>query len=365
MKLNYKNLAYNVVMAFLLASICFLAGFTSGAAIGVGAVTLSVGCLLPAQPATASVPGLAFMAIQKEIWIADAEEVIFPDNTFITKSINDSEGLQGRIVHVGQAGDAPNAEKNRQVLPAVAKKRADTVNDYVVDEYTTDPSVVTVTEQIESSFDKRVSVMKGHYGKLATLVADTMVGNWSPTKQDNIIYTSGASRAAIKLGQTGNRLKIDVSDFANAQRLLTRQDVPQDGRVCLLDADMLMDALLIPEFKNAYMFGQNTVLKDGVIARAFGFEFMTRSRTAMYTAAGVAKDPAAAASATDLGSVLFWHPDFVRRATGTSENGGIMIFEDNASPTYYGDVMSAMVRAGGKISRTDQVGVIALLEKTA
>ncbi|MBD2769710.1 hypothetical protein IC235_17610 [Hymenobacter sp. BT664] len=362
MKLNRKNLIYNVVM--VMALIMALAPmFGAVAATATGAAVLGTGFLLPAQPMGFQAP-FAFMAIQKEVWIADIDQNVFPDDSFINKSRDDSEGLQGRIVHVPQAGAPPTAQKNRAVTPAVVTKRTDTVNDYVVDEYTTDPTVVTVTEEVEASYNKRMDVMGDHISTLRSTVADGMLLNWSPTLPTNIFRTSGAARDAYKGFQTGQRLRVAKEDFANAARLLDRMDVPREGRVALVDADLLMDLMLIPEFVSANIFGQGA-LKEGVLGRVFGFDIMVRSRTLLYTAAGAPKDVAAATAATDGASIIFWHPQFVRKAVGSRTNGGIDVFEQNGSPTMYGDVMSAMVRAGGKISRADQRGVIALVEKAA
>jgi hypothetical protein len=359
MKLNGKNLIYNVVV--VLAIILALApSFGASSAVLVGATVFGVGCLLPAKPVGYQAP-FAFMAIQKEVWLTDLSENVFPDNSFINKSIDDSEGLSGKIVHAPEAGGVPVVQKNRSVFPAVATRRVDTTADYTIDEYTTDPSHVTVTEQIEASYQKRVSLLFNHYNQLKNSTSIGMLLNWAPTAAANIFRSTGASRAAYMGSQTGNRLKVAKEDFANAARLLDRQDVPREGRVALVPADLVMDLMLIPEFVSANIFGQGA-LKEGVLGRVFGFDIMQRSTSILYTSAGAPKDPTAAAAATDGQSIIFWHPMYVRKAIGTQTNGGIDIFEDNASPLYYGDVMSTMVRSGGRIVRSDQRGVVVLVE---
>jgi hypothetical protein len=193
-----------------------------------------------------------------------------------------------------------------------------------------------------------------------------MIFNWAPSVASNITFTTGAARGVLKDGQTGQRLRVAKEDFANASRLLNNMDVPTQGRVALVDADLAMDLLLIPEFVSANIFGGTVgAQREGVLGRVFGFDIMVRSRTALYTPAGVVKDMAAAKAATDCASIIFWHPMYVRRAVGTATNGGIAIFEQNGSPTHYGDVISAMVRAGGKHHYTNQRGVVALVEKAA
>jgi hypothetical protein len=363
MKLNYKNLAYNIVMAVLLA---FIITPMAGAQVGVvaGAGLLAVGCLLPAAPATAT-PGLAFMAIQKEIWVSDIAENVFADNTFLSECRDDSEFLSGKVVHLPQAGATPNTQKNRTQLPATAQKRTDTTADYTVDELTTDPVVLQMTEEIEASYPKRQSILHDHVETLATGAADIASYVWTPDRAANIVSTSGAARAAYKAFQAGNRKAFTKQDILNAQRVLNGQNVPQAGRCCLIDSDLLMDLLLIPEFTQAYAIGQNSTVTDGSIAKLFGFKFYVRSNTTLFTGAGAKKSPDVAAATTDNVSALFWHPTFVRFAKGTKTNGGVQVFEDAANPLFFGDVFSALLRVGGKIARTDQRGVVAVIEAAA
>ncbi|MES2730053.1 MAG: phage capsid protein [Pseudomonadota bacterium] len=362
MKLNLNNLLYNIVVCLLL-TVVVTNSFGAVPGILAGAGLFAVGACLPAKPAAVQSP-FAFMAIAKEIWLTDLNENVFPENGFINKSIDDSEGLSGKIVHAPEAGGVPTVQKNRTVFPAVATRRTDTTADYTIDEFTTDPSHVTVTEQIEASYQKRVSLLFNHYNQLKTQTSISMLYNWAPTTGANIFRSTGASRSPYMGSQTGNRLKVAKEDFANAARLLDRMDVPREGRVALVPADLAMDLMLIPEFVSANIFGQGAQ-KEGVLGRVFGFDIMTRSTSILYTSAGAPKDPAAGAAAGDGQSIIFWHPMYVRKAIGTRTNGGIDIFEDNASPLYYGDVMSTMVRSGGRIVRTDQRGVVVMVEGIA
>ena len=363
MKLNFKNLAYNILMAVLLAFI-IAPMFGAEAGMVAGGGLLAVGCLLPAAPATAST-GLAFMAIQKEIWATDIAENVFPDNGFMTECRDDSEFLSGHTVHLPQAGATPNSQKNRTVLPATAQKRTDTTADYTVDELTTDPVVLQMTEEIEASYPKRQSLLHDHVETLATGAANIATYVWTPDQAANILPTSGAARAAYKSYQAGNRKAMTKADILNAQRVLNGMNVPQNGRCCLIDSDLLMDLLLIPEFTQAYAIGQNSTVMDGSIAKLFGFKFYVRSNTTLFTVAGVKKSPDTASAATDNVSALFWHPSFVRFAHGTTTNGGIQVFEQASNPLFYGDVFSALLRVGGRIARTDQRGVVAVYEAAA
>ncbi len=301
------------------------------------------------------------MGLQVEMWATTIEENVYPDNSFLGMCRDDSEFLAGHTVHLPQAGAAPAVQKNRTVLPATASKRVDDKADYDVDEYTTDPVVIQLTEEIEVSYPKRVSVLFDHIQTLTASIASGAAYTWSPTSGANVILTTGAGRAAYKAFQAGNRKAVSKDDFINASRLLNRQDVPQMGRYALVDADLVADVMRIPEFTNAQIIGQ-TAYVNGSIGRLMGFDIFVRSATPLFTGAGVKKDPATATATTDNASILFWHRDYVRFAKGTATNGGIEIFEQAKAPGYYGDIFSALVRAGGRISRLDQRGVVSLVE---
>ena len=51
---------------------------------------------------------------------------------------------------------------------------------------------------------------------------------------------------------------------------------------------------------------------------------------------------------------------FIHRAQGE-----VKAFESEGDPTYYGDIYSFLVRAGGRILRSDSKGVAALVQGTS
>ena len=61
--------------------------------------------------------------IRKEVWVSDIAENIFPDNSAIGQSLDDSQYLDGHTVHLPQAGGVPSVTKNRTTLPAAAVPR--------------------------------------------------------------------------------------------------------------------------------------------------------------------------------------------------------------------------------------------------
>ena len=358
-RISWGNVLLNFLVALLIGCLTGPAFGASPLAVAApvfaGGVVLSYTNLLPKTS--------LFMAVQQQVWVEDIAGNIYPENSFYLKSIDDSARLQGNVVNLPQAGSAPTAEVNRTTLPAAASKRTDTVKTYNVDEITTDPSIIQLTEAEEVSYDKRADVLIDHVDTLRTKVAEQLAYRWAPSTAGQILRTTGDLHAAYLASQAGSRRIAQFKDIMNVGKLFNKQGVPTDGRVMLVDADFYNDLAMFPEFKDA----QNLiagVLTTGAVGRIAGFDVMMRSSVVTYTNAGtpVANAPGAAAAATDNLSALFWHPRFVRRALGNGSNGGIQPFDSQGNPLYYGDVLSALVRVGGTQRYTNQRGVAALVE---
>lgn len=302
--------------------------------------------------------GSLCMAIQTEVWAKDIADNIFPDNSYFMNSVDDSPFLEGNKVHLPEAGSVPGVTKNRTSLPATAAKRTDTEASYDVDSYTTDPIILQNTEEVEVSYAKRQSLLSGNIDTLKTRIADELAIKWAPTLATNFVRTSGSARAGYLTGQTGNRKAVAKDDFIEVNRIFNRMDISQDGRYALIDANMYADLLKIAEFVSYEKIG-NAVLTKGAIGMLLGIQIYVRSSAIRYDNTGtpVIKAYGASVAAADNLACLFWHRNFVRRAQGTVD-----VFEKNKDPQFYGDVLSAEVRCGGKKARATEVGAISLIE---
>ena len=335
-----------------------IAGLTLAAVIGCSAwipvlSLLVLGCVkMPA--------GSLFMAVQKEIWIADIIESLWRNNQFLEYAFNaDQYVLAGKVVHIPQAGAAPAVSKNRGTLPATVAKRTDTDITYSIDEYTTDPILIPNADTVEVSYDKRQSVLAETLSSISQTVADWMLFNWAPSSATQILRTSGALVTAHMPSATTTRKKFMMADLKAAQKLMDKQDVPLTDRYAMLSADMYdqitdeMTATQYRDFSNTYDAAK------GIMGEVYGFKIMKRSYVLCYdnTATPVVKQPGAAGAATDNDAVLVWQKNMVERALGTVD-----FFDNIGNPTYYGDIYSALVRMGGRKRRTDDKGVIAIVQ---
>lgn len=300
------------------------------------------------------------MAIQREIWQSDIVANLFKGNEFLKHAYNaDQYVLEGKVVHIPQAGAKPKVVKNRTKFPAEATQRKDTDVTYSLDEYTSDPVHIPHADTVELAYDKRSSVLSETQAELNEKTADGLLRHWYPTKAANRLFTTGAVVAATAADATGNRKALTLADISKVAARMNKLNIPKAGRYALLPTYMYQQLLDSMTEAQLAAFSRAVDEKEGVIGKLYGFTFHERSDVFVTDAAGALKAEAAASAATDCEAALFWQTNSVERALGSVE-----FFENIADATYYGDVYSALVRMGGRIRREDEAGVIAMIQAT-
>lgn len=366
-KINISALFFNVLLAFIVAA---FAGSTivaqypmSDAMQSMVQPVLFIGIMALAFVPKRNILPYHMSAIQPEIWAQDIAANVFPSSEFFNQSRDDSQYLQGKTVHLPQSGAPPSVEKNRSVLPATVSQRTDTLLDYDIDEFTTDPILLQDTEAIEASYDKRQSILFDHTEILRQKIGDNIIVQWEPTLATNQVRTSGSSRSAYVSGQTGNRKALAKADIIEANRLMNRMDTPADGRIMVISADLYADLLGISDFQSWDKMGI-TPLVNGAVGQILGFTVYVRSSAGRYdnTATPVKKAYGASVAAADNLAALCYHKMYVRRASGSLGNAGIKVYENTDRAEWYGSIFSAKVRSGGTMARTDEKGVVAIIE---
>lgn len=295
------------------------------------------------------------MAVNVEMWRPDIIESLFKANPHIRHAFDaDEYVVGGSIVHIPQAGTPGNVERNRTILPAPIVKRADTDLTYVLDEYTTDPKLITDIDKKELSYDKRQSVISEEAGNLIEFVGNDLLYKWAVNvPAANKILSTGSTAAATAPGATGNRKIVTEADIRKAKILLDKQNVPIDGRYLCLTPDALDHLMSDNNLK--YAFQQVVDLPEGTIGRLYGFNLLQRSSVIVQSdggTSGTVKLPEAATATTDDVACLFWQQNMVERAMGTVE-----IFDNPRQAPYFGDLVSFLVRMGGRNRRADNKGV--------
>lgn len=299
------------------------------------------------------------MALQIQIWVKAIIEKLFADNSFAARSIDHSEFVEGKTVHVPNAGDGPGVEKNRSTFPATVTQRQDVDLYYDIDEFTVDPVRISNAEEVELSYSKRESVIGSSRRKLADKIYSDLIYKWIPAGV-SVVKTVGGSVAAHLVDATGKRKAMTKAVVEQVQIMFDEWDIPEEGRFMLLDARMynqLKNSLTDAETVH-FLAGADPV--KGVIGEYAGFRFYKRSKVAKATAAGVLKEWSAVNTATDCAAGLAWQEDCVSRALGDS-----VLYDDEKNPLYYGDVISFLQRAGGSCIRSDKKGVVLIMQDTA
>lgn len=296
------------------------------------------------------------MAVQKEIWVRDIVESLFPDNSFVSRAVNDDMYVnEGKKVHIPNAGAPSGVVKNRTTFPATASKRTDVDIDYTLDELTTNPVHIPYADMVELSYNKRQSVIAQDREQLITDAAESLLAAWCPAAA-NRINTTGSAVPAWTPDASGNRKAIKPSDVAALQTRFNADNIPLTGRNLLLDAQMYEQLLEGLTGSQAIGFFAAADVKRGVLGQLYGFDVMVRSTVLRFASDGTLKDVSAAGAATDLAAGLAWHAGSVSRALGE-----VKMFDRVDDPLFYGDLYSFLVRVGGAIRRNDKKGVYAIV----
>lgn len=305
------------------------------------------------------------MALEQEIWSKDIEDNLYQNNQFMNKATDHSQWVMYKTVHVPQAGAAPSVKKNRSLLPATISQRTDAELTYSLNEYTSDPVLITNLEELQISYNKRMSVINNTVDQIGEVVSNATLYAWAPSGATRQVRTTGAVDAlALAPSATGTRKAITLADITKAKSILNMDKIPNEGRVLLMPAEIYDNHFLaISNVQQAYAYG-SAVLPMGVVGKIFGFEIMIRPSVLVYdnTATPVIKAigddgvPSAPAASDNMACIAY-HPKYVAHALG-----GIKSFYTENSPEYFGNIYSSLVMHGASKLRTDQKGIVAIIQ---
>ncbi len=313
------------------------------------------------------------MAIQKELWVNYIMGNLFKSNPHLNPGACtrvDENVYAGKVVHIPQAGARPTVVRNRNTFPAAAIRRTDGDIAYVIDEYTTDPTVIPNADTVELSYDKMDSVLGEHLAALSELIGEDIIFNWlsafaagsgslASAATPSIRIQNAITTAATAPLATGTRQKFSYQDLRRAQTYLNKQNIAKQDRFALLSSELygqlMDDSDLIKRD-----FGKELEIESGIITRLFGFSIMERSSVASYTNAAtpVVKAVGALGAPTDNESAVCWQKGAVEAALGNVD-----MFEDLNSPYQFGDVYAALVRMGGRKRRATAEGIVSLVQQ--
>ncbi len=308
------------------------------------------------------------MALQKEIWISDIESNLYANNAFLNViGKDDSAYVSYKTVHLPQAGAKPTVVVDRNSLPAQITQRTDTDLTYNLKEFTTNPILIQDTEAVQVSYNKRQDVLSDHIKQLSSSVANNALYSWAASGSGRVVRTSGSSVAgALAPSATGTRKAITLQDLQDARTILASDDINQDEEFYLvMPASMYWSQFIgIDKISKFLEFGANTpVLPTGVVNRILGMNIVIRSSVVVYDNTGIALKPTgqdslpSSPTTTDNMGCILTSKYAVRKATGS-----VSVFDNMGDPTFYGDVFSALVLHGAAKARTNQEGIVSIVQ---
>lgn len=282
--------------------------------------------------------------------------------------------LSSSVVHIPQAGAVPNVIRNRANYPIPIVKRSDTDITYVIDELSSDTTVVKDAEKWELSYQKIPDILQDHINQVGKRAAQNAIYRWLGKNAGmlnlnaaNIRRTTGSAVTTYLNGATGNRNNFLVVDVQAAKTILinqTKQPLNSGKRALFCTDDSYTNLLLDTVFANNQQYDKiGAVFKDGDLIKLLGFDVIRTDVMPRFDNAGtpVAKDgldPSVANAATDNDVMALVDFDYIHIAKSQTK-----MFYKAEDPDYQGDVMNALARQGASRERVDQAGVVAIVQQ--
>lgn len=265
------------------------------------------------------------MALTTEIWINAIIGDLFGTASAITKSVDHSDFVDNKIVHVPNAGAPSKIAKNATQLPLTVSAREDIDLTYPIDDYKIYPMLITNAEQVELSYNKRQSVVSENRAHLYDTVSKDTFAKW----------IAGAKPVA--------KGKKTVKEWIlDAARQFATDSVPQADRYVMLSPDSYYTLLDELSSQEQFAFSASADSAQGILGSLYGFNIVSEYLL------------------PDKVEMLAWHKNSLSRAMSP-----LTLFENEKDPTYYGDIISGELRAGGAVIRKDLKGVYVIGDTTA
>lgn len=330
-RFSFKNLFFNVTVAMLVS---LFVPVPAAAAVG-GSIALG------ALQSFVTLPGGAYMAINKQVWTDVILEGFYPKDDFLLASVDMTELVTFNTINMAEAGADPAVLIDNTSYPISSATRSDTALTVTLKTLDTESTIVRNLEKKESSYNKVESVVRGHRNALRKASIQLAAHNWSASSDGT--YTP-------VLAATG-----DV--YNGYKRLLFEDVLKMHAKLMALDLDiegmnMLLNPIHLADLMYQDMKLYKTMMETG---RLWGIRLFTNSQTPRFnksTGARVAFG-AAAAPSTDTIASTFWHRDEVMKADGELE-----VFAKYNDPDQKGDVINFQKRFIALPLRSKGLGAI-------
>lgn len=303
----------------------------------------------------------------KVIYAKDLVKSIFPEDTWMTQSRDDSTYVKGKKVERSNVTGKPHVRRNKQSNKIDAKRRTLAADDYSIHEFASDPEVIIFTEESLANPQMRATALDEHQKSINEQIGHFLKSEWAASAPGSIFRTSGDNKPATGKAATGTRKIVTYDDWLEAYQAFLLWGIMPDN--ALVPATMYKDLLKIEEFIQSD-FVNDKVVPTGKIGKILGMEVWATPLGTHYSNAVLpvvqqlvpeddgSEEGVSFAGGTDSNlAINIWNKDYVTRAKG---NAKVFIDPDNAEAQ--GTLMSANCLAGGGKYRKDATGVVSIVE---
>jgi hypothetical protein len=271
--------------------------------------------------------------LNKEIWINQVLEGFYPSTSWLTRSSDMSEHVENNTINLAEAGADPNVRVNNSSWPIPFAQRSDTPLALPLDTLDTENTLVRNVEEMETSYNKMESVVRGHRNALRDAQGVRASFHWAPAQDGTytpIIPSTGATVGGFK--------KTKLNDIIDLGQKFNALDAPAEGRILLLSTE----ALAHLQTEDVALFKALLSLAGNVSGpfNLFGFTTYVYSKTPKYDSNGDIKPIGAAPAVGDVKCLAqAWVETEVMRAVGTTD-----LFERLNDPGERGDIVGFQQR---------------------
>jgi hypothetical protein len=292
-------------------------------------------------------------------------ETLNENADFIKHSVDHSSYVSYETVHIPQSGANPAILTAPTSFPLTIRERTDTVRTYPMIQYALDPLRIGNLDELQTSYSKRQSVTGQQFSAMTQHIGNVVAVSWAASGSDNITVTTGSSvDTALPPSGTGFRKAITLADIIDLAKKMDADNIPEKGRILLMDTQMFWELHSISEIVRASYNGfQKNTLRSGVIAELYGFDIMKRNTVAVFSKLGTsAKAVGTAAAGDDRRACIAFHPSTVSRALGSITPMFDAGSNGNGKPEMLGSIFNIEVMLGSAILRDDMKGVASLVQ---
>ena len=317
------------------------------------------------------------------MYSAEIAKYFNPDNSFLKFSKQDSRFAgKGKTMKLPQSAGNPTVTKGKFNAETLANGdhsatgtvtvRRNTNKTYTIEYFGTDPQVINFPEETELSYNSRQDMLEAHANAIQNEIADYAIIEWAldDNTEGYIIDSTGTQRLS-EVDSATNVLGIAKKDINNAVAILKSQKLPKGSKLYALPTPQQYNDL-VKELDIDYLKGGFTkMVEDGIVGKIGGvfildprisdagnYNVLYDTQTGgagTYTkiALGGAVD-----GTTDANAMPIWSDKLMYRAEGSPK-----VYSWMNSPIYKGDVYASEVRFGATRGRSDNKGIVMIVEK--